>query len=56
MCEIGPKACAVSKKLFATQLADSLNDTRLYLVHDDAAKYLNDENTERFDVCIVDLI
>ncbi|KAL0592089.1 hypothetical protein ABG067_000742 [Albugo candida] len=54
MCEIDPKVCEVSKKFFATSLAVAFNDTRLHLVHADAAKYLKDENTEKFDVVIVD--
>nr|CCA19405.1 unnamed protein product [Albugo laibachii Nc14] len=54
MCEIDPKVCEVSKQFFATSLAVAFDDRRLHLIHADAAKYLKDESSEKFDVIIVD--
>lgn len=54
MCEIDPMVCDVSKQFFANTLATSFNDPRVTLMHADAAAYLRDNTTERFDVIIVD--
>ncbi|KAJ0410759.1 hypothetical protein ATCC90586_001388 [Pythium insidiosum] len=54
MCEIDPMVCEVSKKFFPNSLATTFNDPRLTLLHADAAAYLRDNTTEKFDVIIVD--
>ncbi|TMW65038.1 hypothetical protein Poli38472_009205 [Pythium oligandrum] len=54
MCEIDPMVCDVAKKFFTNSLATTFNDPRLTLLHADAAAYLRDNTTEKFDVIIVD--
>jgi spermidine synthase len=54
MCEIDPMVCEVSRKFMGTTMATAFGDPRCTLMHADAAAYLRDNTSERFDVIIVD--
>ncbi|CAH0474845.1 unnamed protein product [Peronospora belbahrii] len=54
MCEIDSMVCDVSKKFFKDTVATAFHDPRVTLLHADAAVYLLENRTEKFDVVIVD--
>ncbi|KUF89264.1 Spermidine synthase 2 [Phytophthora nicotianae] len=54
MCEIDSMVCDVSKKYFKDTVATAFDDPRVKLLHADAAVYLRENTTEKFDVVIVD--
>ncbi|KAG6970912.1 hypothetical protein JG688_00004661 [Phytophthora aleatoria] len=54
MCEIDSMVCDVSKKYFKDTVATAFYDPRVKLLHADAAVYLRENTTEKFDVVIVD--
>uniref|UniRef100_M4C138 PABS domain-containing protein n=1 Tax=Hyaloperonospora arabidopsidis (strain Emoy2) TaxID=559515 RepID=M4C138_HYAAE len=54
MCEIDPMVCHVSKKFFKNTVATAFDDPRVTLLHADAAVYLKEHTSDKFDVVIVD--
>uniref|UniRef100_A0AAV1UIJ6 PABS domain-containing protein n=1 Tax=Peronospora matthiolae TaxID=2874970 RepID=A0AAV1UIJ6_9STRA len=54
MCEIDSMVCDVSKKFFKHTVATAFDDPRVTLLHADAAVYLKEHTSDKFDVVIVD--
>ncbi|TDH68422.1 hypothetical protein CCR75_007869 [Bremia lactucae] len=54
MCEIDSMVCDVSKTYFKETVATAFEDPRVTLLHADAALYLRENTTNKFDVIIVD--
>ncbi|CAH0492495.1 unnamed protein product [Peronospora farinosa] len=54
MCEIDSMVCDVSKKFFKDTVATAFDDPRVTLLHADAAVYLRENRSDKFDVVIVD--